>query len=98
MANDFSNNPMILDTAGGADLIGLNASIRIRKIRWTAASGGVAADSAVLTNSAGKVLWEQFNSTAAAQFGYETDFYEPLRALGLKIPTLARGKVYVYTA
>jgi hypothetical protein len=89
---------MILDTAGGGDLVGANSAVKIRKIRWTCPTAGVAADSAVLTNSAGKTIWEQFNSTAAAQFHYVEDFNPPLRVLGLKIPTLARGKVYIYTA
>src|SRR5262245_25073015 len=98
MANDLSSNPLVLDTAAGTDILAANAPVKIKKLRWVVLTGGVAADTCVLTNSAGKVIWECANQGALANFNLETDFGPGHKVLGLKLPTIARGKLYAYLA
>jgi hypothetical protein len=97
MANDLTSNPLILDTAAAGDVLSANAPAKIKKLRWVVLTGGVAADTCVLTDSAGKVIWECANQGALANFNLETDFGSAgHKVRGLKLPTIARGKLYVY--
>lgn len=101
MANDFSNNPFVLDTAGATDLLvpTAGAPIRVAKFRWVVGTGGVAGDNISVTNSAGKEVWAAFDTVTAAttaEEDKESDFYPPLEMKGLKLPTMSRGKLYVY--
>lgn len=101
MANDFTSNPFILDTAGAGDLLvpTAGARLRIQKLLWVVGTGGVAGDNISVTDSAGKEKWASFHTVTAAttaEEDTESDFYPPLDILGLKLPTMTRGKLYVY--
>lgn len=101
MANDLTSNPFILDTAAGTDLLVPTAGARIQvsKFRWVVGTGGVAGDSISVTDSAGKEKWASFHTVTAAttsEEDSESDFFPPLEMKGLKLPTMARGKLYVY--
>lgn len=101
MANDFTSNPFIIDTPGATDLLVpvAGAKISITKLRWVVGTGGVAGDNVSVTNSAGKEIWAKFNTvTAATSFeeDAEENFIPPLPVKGLKVPTMSRGKLYVY--
>lgn len=101
MANDFTSNPFVIDTAGATDLAVpvAGAKIYITKLRWVVGTAGVAGDNISVTNSAGKEIWAKFNSvTSNATFeeDAEENFIPPLPVKGLKVPTMSRGKLYVY--
>jgi len=103
MANDFSSNPFVIDTPGATDLLVPTAGARlaITKLRWVVGTGGVAGDNISVTNSAGKEIWSKFDTVTAAttyEEDAESDFIPPLVTKGLKVPTMSRGKLYVYLA
>lgn len=75
------------------------AKLYITKVRWNVGTGGAANDTLKLTDAAGKVKWESFHTvTAATTFeeDVESDFIPPLPCLGLNLPTMTRGKLFVY--
>ena len=94
MANDVAGNPFILDTVSAADLLA-GQTVYIKTIRWTSPSG-VAGHRVILTNAAGRVIWESVcNGSSYA----EVDHLEPRDAwVGLKVPTLDSGRLLIYTA
>jgi hypothetical protein len=101
MANDFTSNPFILDTAGATDLLVPTAGARIQvsKLRWVVGTGGAANDTISVTDSAGKEKWSSFHTVTAAttaEEDTESDFFPAIDMLGLKLPTMTRGKLYVY--
>jgi hypothetical protein len=99
MANLFTISPYVLDTAGATDLAVpvAGARLKIAKLRWDNSAAAAAADAIIVTDSAGNVLWTfTFVAGNLAVSVQESDFYPPLDVAGLKLPTMTRGKLYVY--
>lgn len=93
MANDVTTNPFVLDTASSTVTAD---TVRLASIRWSGATTD--AHTAVLTNTAGKVIWSTVGQkpTTGAVMDVETTFPEPgLNTLGLKVGALGSGKLYV---
>jgi len=71
----------------------------LTKIRWRVGTGGVAGDNVSLTDAAGKVKWASFHTVSNAntfEEDTESDFIPPLPVNGLNLPTITRGKLFVY--
>ena len=92
MANDLTNNPLVLDTASTTAIVVSNM-IKITKVVW---AGGAlaAADTMVLKDKNSKFKVEMGTSTADDD--HQQDFYPPLISDGLIAHTIGNGAVYVY--
>jgi len=96
MANDLTNNPLVLDTAAATAIV--SNLIHITALKWTVDAGGADNDTCVLSDKNGKVLYEEIlnvatNGTLQAP---PINFVPPLKANGLIMTTLSGGKLYVY--
>jgi hypothetical protein len=92
VANDTTANPFALDTVNVADILN-GRSIYIKTVRWTS-PGAIAGHRAILTNAAGRIIWE---SVANGANYVEVDHLEPREEWqGLKIPTLDSGRILLY--
>ncbi len=92
MANDFTSNPWIIDTAGSTVLC--TDLIRVKGVRWV--GGTTAGHAATITDKAGKVKWTSLASGANNVEG--DDINSPPQGWnwdGLIVPTLASGKLYI---
>lgn len=94
MANLLGTHPLIIDTPSGTAL--LTEPIRIQKIRWIGAT--TAGHTAVVTDVNNNVFWE---SVASGANYVESEDWSNLRwerrvMNGLKVPTLASGKLELY--
>ena len=90
MANNLTDNPMILDTAGGGVLT--SARIQPAKIRWDGAT--TAGHTLLIKDSAGIV---KYTSTAGGANNVEESTFVPHETwAGLELTTLSSGKVYIY--
>lgn len=94
MANNITNYPYVIDTAGAGTIIG--TPLRIIKIRWTGAT--TAGHQAILQDQNGNLFWESVAD--AANYVEESDFakYNSQRNVinGFKVPTLGSGKLEIY--
>lgn len=90
MANDLTNLPYILDTAGTTLL--LNRNQYVRQVRWVGTDATVMGQTAELKDKQDKVVWSAIASGANHQ---QTDRIEA-EFNGIKLTTLGSGKVYVY--
>lgn len=92
MANAFQSDLWIIDTAA-PDLL-TTTQVRIRGIRWVGAT--IAGHQAVIKDGAGLVKWE---SVAAGANNVESDqqWADPrgMNIVGLAVPTLGSGKLYI---
>lgn len=96
MANDLTNNPWVVDTAAATVLSA--DRLRLVTIRWVGATD--AGHTAVVTNAAGKVVWagnagSADHSEESQLPGYRT---KGLDTVGLVVPTLGSGKLYITLA
>ena len=96
MANDITNNPLVLDTAAATDVIA--NLIRITAIKFTVDAAGTDNDTCVLTDKVGKVIYEEILNVATSGVlqAPPMTFCEPLKSNGLRCTALSGGKVYVY--
>jgi len=96
MANDTTNNPLILDTAAATAVI-VNTML-ITTIKWTVDAGGTDNDTCVLTDKRGNVIYEEILNVATSGVlqAPPITFNPPLKADGLICLTLSGGKAYVY--
>jgi len=96
MANDITNNPLVLDTAAATAVI--SNLFRITAIKWTVDAGATDNDTVVLTDKNGKVIYEEILTviTSGMTQAPPISFPIPLKCNGLICPTLSGGKVYVY--
>ncbi len=89
MANDVTDSPFIIDTAGPGDIV--SYSFRVRGIRWVGAT--TAGHTVSITDSNDVVKWE---SEAAGANHTEADTIADEKLWkGLRVPTLASGKLYI---
>src|SRR6267142_2538687 len=92
LANDFTSNPWIVDTPAATILS--TDQIRVRGVRWVGAT--TAGHAAEIQDQAGKVKW---SSVASGANYVEADLLNSppigFNANGLKVPTLASGKLYI---
>jgi len=89
MANLVTDSPFIIDTAGPADIV--SYSFRVRGIRWVGAT--TAGHTVSITDSNDVVKWE---SEAAGANHTEADTIADEKLWkGLRVPTLASGKLYI---
>jgi hypothetical protein len=98
MANDLTANPLVIDTSGAGDLLGASAPVRITAMKLDFA-GAVPTDTqgCVVTDSAGHKLWSSTTHTTFLGAPDTIDFPSPLKAKGLKVPTLTGGGIlYIY--
>lgn len=96
MANDITNNPLVLDTAAATDII--TNLMHITAIKFTVDAGGTDNDTCVLENKVGKVIYEEILNivTSGVVQAPPMNFVPPLAVNGLRCTTLSGGKVYVY--
>jgi len=97
MANDLSNNPLIIDTPGAGDVLAASAPITVQSIRWDPGAAGAQGDQCIVTDSAGRQVFA-YTIRTGTLVGDWQEYPQGLRMKGLKVPTLARGKAYIYTA
>lgn len=90
-ANDFSNDPWILDTAGAG--VVYSGDVRVACIKWVGAT--TVGHQAILQDGNSKVVWEElspgsnFVTSECKGSGY-------LFRGGVRLTTLGSGKVYLY--
>lgn len=90
MANDFTSNPWIVDTAAATLLTA--DRIYVKGIRWI--EGTTAGHIVEIQDKNNKVKWR---SVIAGINPVESDLIEALPASwdGMKVPTLQSGKLYI---
>lgn len=90
MANDLTKNPWIIDTAGAGALTTLNA--KIKGFRWVSAAAA-AGHACVVQDQNSRTIWE---SVAAGANHVDADTFDSTDTVsGIKVPTLASGKLYI---
>lgn len=96
MANDLTNNPLVIDTPAATAVI--SSYISITGIRLVDSANDIAdGDQAIVHNGASKVVWEHRTTTPGMIGGdMQTSFNPPLVQKGLIVPTLTHGKLYIY--
>jgi hypothetical protein len=97
MANDVTQNPLVIDSAGAGDVIGTNQRADIVAFWWDGA-GVASGNSVVVTDTAGKKLWGASVVTSLSNAPTGLSLPNPLRVKGIKVPTLAAGVLYIYLA
>jgi hypothetical protein len=97
MANDVTQNPLVIDSAGAGDVLAASQRADIIGFWWDNAAA-VTADAVSVTDTAGKKIWSAsiVTSLSAGPAGYSLP--NPLRVKGVKVPTLTRGTLYIYLA
>jgi hypothetical protein len=95
MANTRTDNRLVLDTAGAGDIIAASQICHIMGIAWDNAAA-VTADAAILTDTAGVRVWSFTITTSLAVGTCGVSFSRPVVSVGLKMPTLTRGVLFVY--
>jgi len=94
MANDFTGNPWIVDTAAATDLtvtaFGQSTRIKLKSIRWSA-EVAAAGNNAVVQDAAGRKIWE---GTATGANYSESEMVEHWVS-GLVVPTLDAGTLFL---
>ena len=92
MANDISNNPLIVDTAGASAIT--SRTFKAYKIRWV--GGTTASHTAVIQNAAGRQLIK-FQANGA-DYSESESFPDDSRLVfeGLIVPTLGSGEIHIY--
>ena len=92
MANNITISPLVIDTAAATAIT--TGTFKINMIRWVSTSAS-AGDSAVVQNAASNTLWASL--AAGANHIDETSFTrKPLIFVGLIVPTLTSGTLYLY--
>jgi len=92
MANNMTRNPLYVDTPSATPVA--TSRLDIVKIRWVAASA-VAGDQCIIQDANGDPVWE---SVAPADDHIDSDAWDsdnPLVIIGLKVPTLGSGNLYI---
>lgn len=92
MANNVTRNPFYIDTAAAASVI--IGRLEITKIRWVSPNAA-AGHQCIIQDGAGLPVWE---SIAPADDHIDSDGWtdeNPLVVVGLTVPTLASGVVYI---
>ena len=90
MANDITNNPLLLDTAAATSITAI--TFVATKIRWVGAT--TAGHTVSITNAGGTVKFA--GEATGANYSESEHFDPPLIFEGLIMPTLASGKIYIY--
>jgi hypothetical protein len=89
---------IVVDAVNAADIVGANAPVKIQAIVWDCGASGVTGDRVVLTDTAGNSIFEATMLTSLASAPPAISFAKPLRVRGLKLPTMAHGKIFIYVA
>ncbi len=89
MAN-IIRNPFVIDTPGGGIIYG--QEIRVQAFEWISPSA-VAGHQCIVQDKNGINVWESVASGA----NYEDKDFLDFSFFGLIVPTLASGKLYIYT-
>lgn len=92
MANLTSQNPIIIDTAGAGVI--LTRAIAVNCIRWVGAT--TAGHTAIIQDASGIEKWAA--SATATNLTQESLVEAKVPWVGLIVPTLASGKLYIYTS
>ena len=90
MANDITNNPILLDTASASAVT--TVTFVATKIRWVGAT--TASHTVSITNLNATVKFAA--EATGANYSESEHFDPPLIFEGLVIPTLQSGKIYIY--
>ncbi len=105
MANAFSGNVWLIDTAASTAIAPSTAKVIIRALRWVIAASGAAADRCVVQDGAGNAITEFINlgvGNTPVYTYYDTGIVEMPHSAnqfnGFLVPTLTHGKLYVYLA
>ena len=96
MANNVNINPIVVDTAAGADVIGASQVAKIQAIYWDGGASIATGDRCVVTDSAGNSIFESTVVTSLSGPGFIDMPFQPITVKGIKVPTLTHGKVFIY--
>lgn len=88
--SDITNNPLTIDAASATALT--TVTFVATKIRWV--GGTTAGHTVSVQNNAGTVKFAA--EAVGANYSESEHFDPPLIFEGLKVPTLASGKIYIY--
>jgi len=89
MANNVTNDPIIVDTPGAGVLV--SDPIRVKGIRWVGAT--TAGHQAIVTDKNDNLKWK---SVASGANNVESDFAEREKLWnGLKVTTLQSGELHI---
>jgi len=92
MANNTAGNPFIIDTATATAILATDR-FQLLSVQWV--SGSIA-DVCSVQDAAGAVKWEVIQSVTNATQSLAFPDELELTFNGLKVPTMATGKVYLY--
>jgi len=88
MANNVTQNPWIIDTAGTLT----TGTMRVRLLRWV--GGTTAGHECIVTDGQDQEKWR---SVAAGSNHIDADHMESYQVwVGLKVPTIQSGRLYIY--
>lgn len=95
MANRLTTNPIYLEAVAASEVTGL---LSIQSIAWTHTEGHAIAanDDLTITDSAGNILLEIRQPTAAISTFVEFPGPNGLRVSGVKATELDGGEVFIY--
>lgn len=95
MANDITQNPIILDSAGSS--VVTSSFLRVVAVVWNSGASGVAGDQCLLKDKSGKVKVDlALNIAKGSEYLVFPDNH-PLLMHGIIATTITHGTVYVYT-
>lgn len=93
MANDLTNNPLVVDTADAGAI--LNNPVRITAIVWDSGTSGAAGDRAIVKDKNSKLKWSA-TLGVAKDTRNSPEFSPSLYSHGLIVPTLSNGTLLIY--
>jgi hypothetical protein len=96
MANNTNINPIVVDTAAGADVLAASQPVKIQAIYWDGGASIATGDRCVVTDTAGNSIFESTVVTSLSSPGYVEMPFQPISVKGIKVPTLTHGKVFIY--
>ncbi|MFQ5640832.1 MAG: hypothetical protein ACE5IR_22870 [bacterium] len=96
MANDITKDPIVIDTASASNITTKTFSVHAIRLVSPSATAG---DTYVVQDKNGNLKWDTVavNNAPLVEHTHVADGYgEPLIFEGLKVPTLANGKISLY--
>lgn len=95
MGNVFVGTPPVwtIDTASSTPVS--TDTLRIDSIKWVPGTAGAAGDECKVTDAAGNVIFDEF-ATGAEEDLFQLKMPDKTNTIGLAVPTLGHGKVWIY--
>ena len=95
MANDLTSNPWILDTVTA---LVTSDDLFIRAIKWNPGAAAIAGNQVILQDKNGKEFWRGDATGANGEFVFNpaSTNLTGWKVQGLKVPTIAAGRISIY--